>query len=107
MTKPSPRALVRRFANDLSALREAAGSSCPPLRQIAAEAGISLSTFYTALRGEHLPTREVLLVLVSGLGGDVMAWQLRRAELEEALAVMSGGASSRMSGRRRARTFLG
>jgi hypothetical protein len=107
VTKPSPQALIRRFANDLSALREAAGPSCPPLRQISVETGISLSTFYTALRGEHLPTRGVVVALVSALGGDVMVWQLRRAELEEALAVMSGAASSRMSGRRTARASPG
>lgn len=100
MTVVTPRSLIQRFASDLSALRDAADPPCPSLREISTDTGIPVSTLHTALQGKHLPTREVVVALVAGLGGDVMAWQLRRAELEEALAALSGGASRRKSGRR-------
>ncbi|MEV0191051.1 ATP-binding protein [Kitasatospora purpeofusca] len=72
-----------RFAGDLRALRERAGS--PPYRQLALRAHCSAASLSVAAGGRRLPSLAVTLAYVQGCGGDVREWrhrwQLLAAEL--------------------------
>ncbi|WP_406115967.1 hypothetical protein [Kitasatospora purpeofusca] len=72
-----------RFAGDLRALRERAGS--PPYRQLALRAHCSAASLSVAAGGRRLPSLAVTLAYVQACGGDVREWrhrwQLLAAEL--------------------------
>ncbi|GHF36806.1 hypothetical protein GCM10018790_13050 [Kitasatospora xanthocidica] len=72
-----------RFAGDLRALRERAGS--PPYRQLAVRAHCSAASLSVAAGGRRLPSLAVTLAYVQACGGDVREWrhrwQLLAAEL--------------------------
>ncbi|MGY0466462.1 nSTAND1 domain-containing NTPase [Kitasatospora sp. cg17-2] len=79
---PGDGALLR-FAGDLRALRERAGS--PPYRQLALRAHCSAASLSVAAGGRRLPSLAVTLAYVQACGGDVREWrhrwQLLAAEL--------------------------
>ncbi|MFJ8436147.1 hypothetical protein ACIQ9P_33085 [Kitasatospora sp. NPDC094019] len=79
---PGDGALLR-FAADLRALRERAGS--PPYRQLALLAHCSAASLSVAAGGRRLPSLAVTLAYVQACGGDVREWrhrwQLLAAEL--------------------------
>ncbi|MGW6915331.1 nSTAND1 domain-containing NTPase [Kitasatospora sp. NPDC054939] len=64
-----------RFAGDLRALRERAGS--PPYRQLAVRAHCSAASLSVAAGGRRLPSLAVTLAYVQACGGDVREWQHR------------------------------
>ncbi|MFE6499904.1 hypothetical protein [Kitasatospora sp. NPDC057738] len=72
-----------RFAGDLRALRESAGS--PPYRQLALRAHCSAASLSVAAGGRRLPSLAVTVAYVQACGGDVREWrhrwQLLAAEL--------------------------
>ncbi|MEV7774999.1 hypothetical protein [Kitasatospora sp. NPDC086791] len=72
-----------RFAGDLRALRERAGS--PPYRQLALRAHCSAASLSVAAGGRRLPSLAVTVAYVQACGGDVREWrhrwQLLAAEL--------------------------
>ncbi|MFJ9453726.1 hypothetical protein ACIRST_01495 [Kitasatospora sp. NPDC101447] len=72
-----------RFAGDLRALRERAGS--PPYRQLAVRAHCSAASLSVAAGGRRLPSLAVTLAYVQACDGDVREWrhrwQLLAAEL--------------------------
>ncbi|MFD4658643.1 hypothetical protein ACFWP2_23785 [Kitasatospora sp. NPDC058444] len=72
-----------RFAGDLRALRQSAGS--PPYRQLALRAHCSAASLSVAAGGRRLPSLAVTVAYVQACGGDVREWrhrwQLLAAEL--------------------------
>ncbi|MFJ8043352.1 hypothetical protein ACIRBX_22935 [Kitasatospora sp. NPDC096147] len=73
-----------RFAGDLRALRERAGS--PPYRQMAVRAHCSASGLSVAAGGRRLPSLAVTLAYVRACDGDVAQWQHRWQLLAAELA---------------------
>ncbi|WP_305067990.1 ATP-binding protein [Kitasatospora sp. A2-31] len=73
-----------RFASDLRALRERAGS--PPYRQLAVRAHCSAASLSVAAGGRRLPSLAVTLAYVQACGGDVRQWQHRWQLLAAELA---------------------
>ncbi|MFE4519749.1 hypothetical protein ACFRMQ_36895 [Kitasatospora sp. NPDC056783] len=77
-----------RFAGDLRALRERAGS--PPYRQLALRAHCSAASLSVAAGGRRLPSLAVTLAYVQACDGDVPEWrhrwQLLAAELAAGVA---------------------
>ncbi|MFI6396357.1 helix-turn-helix transcriptional regulator [Nonomuraea sp. NPDC050540] len=74
-----------RFALALRELRDRAGAKAPSIDQISVRAGIPRSTLYAALRGQRVPTRDVLASLVQAWGGDEGEWMIRRSAAEAEL----------------------
>jgi hypothetical protein len=74
---------VARFATELRALREKAGS--PPYRRLAEQAHFSKATLADAARGHRLPTLEVTLAYVEACGGDAEQWRARWHEVRSEL----------------------
>ncbi len=64
-----------RFAADLRALREQAGS--PTYRQLSRRAHYSPAALSEAASGRKLPSRAVTLAYVNACGGDVALWEAR------------------------------
>ncbi|MFI5978926.1 hypothetical protein [Streptomyces sp. NPDC051452] len=64
---------VVRFAAELRALRQAAGS--PSYRDLAARAHYSVATLSSAAGGRKLPSLEVTRGYVSACGGDLERWE--------------------------------
>ncbi|WP_104819089.1 ATP-binding protein [Kitasatospora sp. MMS16-BH015] len=73
-----------RFAADLRALRERAGT--PPYRQLAVRAHCSAASLSVAAGGRRLPSLAVTLAYVQACGGDVAEWQERWQLLAAELA---------------------
>ncbi|MFG3051963.1 hypothetical protein ACGFZP_13560 [Kitasatospora sp. NPDC048239] len=73
-----------RFAGDLRALRERAGT--PPYRQLAVRAHCSAASLSVAAGGRRLPSLAVTLAYVQACGGDVREWQHRWQLLAAELA---------------------
>ncbi|MFJ2775910.1 hypothetical protein [Kitasatospora sp. NPDC087315] len=73
-----------RFAGDLRALRERAGT--PPYRQLALRAHCSAASLSVAAGGRQLPSLAVTLAYVQACGGDVREWQHRWQLLAAELA---------------------
>ncbi|TYC77479.1 ATP-binding protein [Streptomyces sp. CB01881] len=73
-----------RFAGDLRALRERAGT--PPYRQLALRAHCSAASLSVAAGGRRLPSLAVTLAYVQACGGDVREWQHRWQLLAAELA---------------------
>ncbi|GAA1270905.1 hypothetical protein GCM10009665_68990 [Kitasatospora nipponensis] len=76
-----------RFAGDLRALRERAGT--PPYRQLALRAHCSAASLSVAAGGRRLPSLAVTRAYVQACGGDVREWQLRWQLLAADLAADS------------------
>ncbi|MET8625151.1 hypothetical protein ABZW30_15585 [Kitasatospora sp. NPDC004669] len=76
-----------RFAGDLRALRERAGS--PPYRQLAVRAHCSAASLSVAAGGRRLPSLAVTLAYVQACGGDVREWRHRWQLLAAELAADS------------------
>ncbi|MBO1413378.1 hypothetical protein [Streptomyces sp. FH025] len=76
-----------RFAGDLRALRERAGS--PPYRQLALRAHCSAASLSVAAGGRRLPSLAVTIAYVQACGGDVPQWQRRWQLLAAELAAES------------------
>ncbi|MEV4319559.1 hypothetical protein [Actinocrispum sp. NPDC049592] len=72
-----------RFAADLRALREEAGS--PPYRELARRAFYSPGTLSDAAGGRKLPSLSVTLGYVRACGGDTTDWETRWRELAAAI----------------------
>lgn len=66
---------VARFACDLRALRQAAGS--PSYRHLAAKANYSATVLSRAASGRELPSLPVVLAYVTACGDDVAEWRER------------------------------
>ncbi|MFE4977671.1 hypothetical protein ACFRAR_36880 [Kitasatospora sp. NPDC056651] len=79
-----------RFAGDLRALRERAGS--PPYRQLALRAHCSAASLSVAAGGRRLPSLAVTLAYVQACDGDVPEWRHRWQLLAAELAA---GAAAR------------
>ncbi|MGW8791145.1 hypothetical protein ACWGND_11595 [Streptomyces althioticus] len=78
--KDGPKA---RFALALRGLRDQAGFDAKSIEAIAAENHMPKSTLYAAMRGERIPSRDVLAALVRAWGGDEAEWTKRRTEIED------------------------
>src|SRR5687768_14187952 len=68
-----------RFARDLRALREKAGS--PPYRELSRRAHFSAASLSDAAGGRKLPTLAVTLAYVQACDGDVREWESRWRDL--------------------------
>lgn len=76
---------VARFAQELRALRDRAGSTAPSVDLISETSGIPRSTLYAALRGTRVPRVAVLIALTQAWGGDEGVWLARRTRLHDEL----------------------
>ncbi|WP_078844253.1 helix-turn-helix domain-containing protein [Streptomyces achromogenes] len=74
---------VKRFAEELRALRDSAGN--PTYRQMAARTGQSPGALSTAARGGQLPPLEVALAYAEACGGDRAEWEHRWRAAEAGL----------------------
>ncbi|MGH3821414.1 MAG: ATP-binding protein [Pseudonocardiaceae bacterium] len=79
------------FAQELRSLRDRFGSDAPSVDEVSRHENIPRSTLYAALRGERLPSREVVSALVRSWGGDDAEWLAKRSAVESAVARTSRG----------------
>lgn len=71
-----------RFALALRALRDQRGAAAPSIDQISVQQRVPRSTLYAALRGDRIPTRDVLAIIVNAWDGDEAEWMARRSQTE-------------------------
>ncbi len=76
------------FALELRALRERMGPTAPDPAQIAKKTNTPRATLYAALRGQRVPTRDVLATLVKEWGGNLQEWMARRSKVERQMALI-------------------
>ena len=89
---------VQRFALDLRRLRSAAGR--PTYRELARQAGYSVTVLSQAASGKRLPTLPVALAYAMACGGDQASWQ---RHWEDAAAEVAAGPEPCGDGRCRCR----
>lgn len=77
---------LRRFAQELRALRDQLGGDAPGVDEVSEREGVPRTTIYAALRGERLPRRDVVAALARSWGGDEQEWLRRRREVEALLS---------------------
>jgi tetratricopeptide (TPR) repeat protein len=70
------------FAQELRSLRDRLGSSAPSVEEVSRHENIPRSTLYAALRGERLPSRQVVSALARSWGGDEGEWLAKRGAVE-------------------------
>src|SRR4051794_34896851 len=70
-------------------LRDSAGPDAPPVAEVAERSGLPRSTLYAALRGNRLPSREVVAALARAWGGDESDWLRARSAAENAIQAES------------------
>lgn len=75
--------IVQEFAHQLRELRRATGLT---YRELAKEAGCSVTTLSEAAGGERLPTLRVTLLYAKGCGADTTEWERRWRAVEARLA---------------------
>lgn len=75
---------VQRFAHDLRALREKAGS--PTYRSLSQKAGFGATTLGEAAGGVRFPSLDVTLAYVGACNGDVGEWQERWQQVNSLLS---------------------
>ena len=74
------------FAQELRSLRDRLGASAPSIDEISSRENIPRSTLYAALRGQRLPSREVVAALARSWGGDDTEWLAKRSAAESEVA---------------------
>ncbi len=74
------------FAQELRSLRDRLGATAPSIDEVSRRENIPRSTLYAALRGQRLPSREVVAALARSWGGDDAEWLARRSAVESAVS---------------------
>lgn len=74
------------FARDLRELRASKGRDALSIDQISSAEQIPRSTLYTALKGDRLPSAEVVAALARAWGGDEAVWVAKRSALQDTIA---------------------
>ncbi|WP_409461722.1 hypothetical protein [Amycolatopsis sp. GA6-003] len=77
---------LAEFARDLRQLRAANEEGAASIDQISSTEKIPRSTLYTALKGDRLPSPQVVSALVRAWGGNEAEWIARRSALADAIA---------------------
>jgi transcriptional regulator with XRE-family HTH domain len=101
LPEDGPRA---RFALELRELRDSRGAAAPSIDQISIQQRVPRSTLYAALRGDRVPTRDILAIIVNAWGGDEAAWMAKRSATEGELE--RNRRAAELAGQRAARLQL-